>query len=512
MVKAALVPSLVAAIAAVLFATLGPTKTIAVVFGIILSAAIFEWPIVGLVAVFFSETCFQVLGSAHLTGLPVSVGKLLGTLTLAMWALKFLRDRIALTYSPQMLALLGYFCAMVVVSLLVHPLEPAPENGFFKFLQVALLFWLTANIAGQSRQLLLAACFGLSAAIAGAGVIGILEHFVPSFGIEADDPALQLGALGGVLDRDSLDGVTIRRITGGLGDSNWLAYTLAAVIPLNLFWWHRVRAIPAAAVVIAIAGLQVLGLVLSYTRAGLVGLAVAIGYLLWRRALPPGPVFAAALVGSLVALFWLPAGFVDRMFSLQYLEEGSTPMRKDLTGTALYFALQRPILGYGYGQFGVEFMRRTQHRSVDPGRRVGRRSRAGGGRRARIRPEHRCPQPLPGSGRRIRLARTDPFLIVHIPRVSRPPPVPPVGRRDGSPAFLLPSGGPAGILCLRHVRPCEISEDPLDTDRVGGGASPRRADPTGPRAAARAETGASPRRCCLTANADAAGSASEERL
>lgn len=368
MVKAALVPSLVAAIAAVLFATLGPTKTIAVVFGIILSAAIFEWPIVGLVAVFFSETCFQVLGSAHLTGLPVSVGKLLGTLTLAMWALKFLRDRIALTYSPQMLALLGYFCAMVVVSLLVHPLEPAPENGFFKFLQVALLFWLTANIAGQSRQLLLAACFGLSAAIAGAGVIGILEHFVPSFGIEADDPALQLGALGGVLDRDSLDGVTIRRITGGLGDSNWLAYTLAAVIPLNLFWWHRVRAIPAAAVVIAIAGLQVLGLVLSYTRAGLVGLAVAIGYLLWRRALPPGPVFAAALVGSLVALFWLPAGFVDRMFSLQYLEEGSTPMRKDLTGTALYFALQRPILGYGYGQFGVEFMRQL---NTDLSTRVG---------------------------------------------------------------------------------------------------------------------------------------------
>ena len=33
-------------------------------------------------------------------------------------------------------------------------------------------------------------------------------------------------------------------------------------------------------------------------------------------------------------------------------------MRKDLTGSALQFALERPILGYGYGQFGIQFVAR----------------------------------------------------------------------------------------------------------------------------------------------------------
>ena len=43
-------------------------------------------------------------------------------------------------------------------------------------------------------------------------------------------------------------------------------------------------------------------------------------------------------------------------------------MRKDLTGSALRFALERPLLGYGYGQFGVQFIARL---NTDLSNRVG---------------------------------------------------------------------------------------------------------------------------------------------
>jgi O-antigen ligase len=319
---------------------------------------VFEWPVIGLVMVIFAETSFQILGSEHITGLPLSLGKLLGMLTLVMWALKVMRDRLPLTYTPQLLALLSYIGAMIVVAIVVHPREPSYENGFFKFLQVALLYFLVANIAGLDHRRLILTCAAISAALALCGLIGVFEHFVPSLGMESDDPELRLGAVGGIIDRGSIYGVAIRRITGGLGDANWLAYSLAATLPLNLFWWRRARTLLGAGIVLAAALLQALGLVLSYTRAGFLGLGAAVVYLLWHRVLPLRLVVAGALVAVLIGLVWLPAGFLQRMFSLEYLEEGSTPMRQDLTGTALYFALQRPIFGYGYGQFGVEFMAR----------------------------------------------------------------------------------------------------------------------------------------------------------
>lgn len=358
MMQSLLLTGAIAAAVALLFAGVGATKTIAAVAGSMLVPTVFEWPIVGLVMVIFAETSFQILGSEHITGLPLSLGKLFGLLTLGMWFLKVVRDRLPLTYSPQMAALLCYVGAMTVVALLVHPRVPAEDNGFFKFLQVFLMYFLVANIAGLGRRPLLATCAAISAALALCGLIGILEHFVPSFGIESDDPELRLGAVGGVIDRDSLYGVAIRRITGGIGDANWLAYSLAATLPLNLFWWRRARTLLGAGIVLAASLLQAFGLVLSYTRAGFLGLAAAMIYLVWRRVLPLRLVVAAGLTAVLVGLFWLPTGFIQRMLSVQYLEAGSTPMREDLTGTALYLALQRPILGYGYGQFGVQFMER----------------------------------------------------------------------------------------------------------------------------------------------------------
>jgi hypothetical protein len=347
-----------AAVVGGLFAAVGPTKAAGGVFGLGVTLAIFEWPIVGLACVILCSTCFQIMGDGHLTGLPMSLGKLFGALTFGMWVLKSARDRIPMTYSPQMLALLCYVGAMVICTLLVHPAQPSPENGFTRLFQVWIVYWLTANLAGWNRRVLIVGLLALTLGLSICGVIGVMEHFLPGLQLESDDPALQEGAVGAVIDHDSLEGVELRRITGGLGDSNWLAATLAAVMPLNIYWWRKARGLPAHTLVAAAVALQSLAMVLSYTRAGLIGLAVAVAYLVLRRVVSLKALALALVVVVGAGLVWLPEGFVDRMFSVKYLEAGSTPMRKDLTLTALHFALERPVLGYGYGQFGVNFVDR----------------------------------------------------------------------------------------------------------------------------------------------------------
>ena len=351
-----------------LFIGLGPTKPLQVCIGLLAAFAMLEWPVIGMVLVVLCGTCFQILGDQQFTGLPLSAGKLFGIMALGTWFLKSMRDRSPWTYTPQLLALLAYVGAMCVVGVLVRPEQPAAESGFMRFLQVFVVFWLAANIAGLDRRSLLITCGALTAGLAISGVIGLLEHFVPSLSVESDDPALTAGTIGAVLDRDSLAGVTLRRITGGLGDSNWLADAIATVLPLNFFWWWFARGFFARSLVLAATGLQLLALVLSYTRAGFVGVAASLIYLTWRRVIPMRLVAWACVAAVLVALVWLPQGFMERMFSIQYLEEGSTPMRRDLTGSALIFALDRPLLGYGYGQFGVQFIARL---NTDLSNRVG---------------------------------------------------------------------------------------------------------------------------------------------
>jgi hypothetical protein len=340
------------------FALLGPYKSIGAAVGLALVLAIFEWPIIGLVAVVLSGTCFQIIGSDMITGLPLSLGKLFGLLAMGAWLLRAIRNRIPCTYSPQLLALLCYLGAMFVVGVLVHPVEPADENGIMRFFQVAVVFWLTANLAGTDRRALLIGCASLTAGLAISGFTGVLEHFIPSFAVESDDPALKFGALGAVIDHDSLEGVDLRRITGGLGDSNWLAVSVVAVLPLNLFWWRLARGHVARSLVLGVTGLQLLALLLSYTRSGFIGLAAAVLFLAWRRVISVRLLAFGGVVAILLGLIWLPPGFADRMFSVKYLTEGSTPMRQDLTGSALGFALEHPLLGHGFGQFGVEFVAR----------------------------------------------------------------------------------------------------------------------------------------------------------
>ena len=333
----------------------GPKMAVGMILGAALLAAVCLRPVVGLGLMILSGTALQVLGSEHLIGLPVSLGKLFGVATLAVWAVRSLSARTPLTYTPQLPWLLAFVTAMAL-SLAVTPDRSLALDGLFRYAQLILLYFMIVNLAGQSGKNLDRAVLMFSLAMVASVFIGLAEFFLPAFALEADDPALVQGAIGAVLDRDSIDGVEIKRITGGLSDSNWFAYTLAAVLPLNLYLFRRAAGPVARFGIAAVAALQLLGIVLSLTRSALFAVAVSAAVLVWRRRIPVAPLLAAAAVFAVGFLAWSPAG-LERLFSPQYLEEGSTPLRRTLFEGGVALIGRRPAFGYGYSEFGPEFMR-----------------------------------------------------------------------------------------------------------------------------------------------------------
>ena len=73
------------------------SKGLLLVLGGIAAVAIMAWPLLGVIGIIFAGTCFQIIGSSQIVGLPMSLGKLFGFLTLAGWGIHFVLKRGKLT-------------------------------------------------------------------------------------------------------------------------------------------------------------------------------------------------------------------------------------------------------------------------------------------------------------------------------------------------------------------------------------------------------------------------------
>lgn len=331
-------------------ALLGPVLAAGGVLAVALAALIYALPVVGLAFMLVSGTVLQVLGAEHIIGLPLSLNKIAAGMTLAVWALRSVLFRTPMTWSPQMPAMVCFIVA-VAIAALVSPDGAESMDGLTRYVQVALLMVLIANIAGESRRALDLSCVALTAALTASAILGFMEFFLPALAIDYDDPRLMLGNIGAVIDSDSLEGVEIKRVTGGLGDSNWFGYTLVCVLPVNLYLYHRYPATWARLLILCGSSLQSMGIVLSFTRSAIIAAVVSILWLVIRGRLPLKPLLVATTVGIAGLLLWNPAG-LQRIYSTSYAQEGSTPIREYMLRGAWELIQDRPIAGYGFGQFG----------------------------------------------------------------------------------------------------------------------------------------------------------------
>ena len=107
--------------------------------------------------------------------------------------------------------------------------------------------------------------------------------------------------------------------------------------------------------VLAAAGLQSVGIVLSFTRSAMIALAATVLFLVIRRRLPLKPLLVAGMLGAAGFAAWSPAG-LERIYSVQYAQEGSTPLRTYLLLGGVALVQERPITGFGYNQYGPNFI------------------------------------------------------------------------------------------------------------------------------------------------------------
>ncbi len=163
------------------------------------------------------------------------------------------------------------------------------------------------------------------------------------------------------------------RLTGPIGDPNFYAQILLVLIPLAL---DRLRYASTAFGRIAAAyALFVCSwtFIFTFSRGGLVALAIALGIMLIRR--PPRPIIlAVSLLVMLLVLPWVPAEYTARITTIfdaasSLVDEGETDtamrgrLSENLVGLQIF--MDHPLLGVGLNNYPVHYRRYAQHIGLD---------------------------------------------------------------------------------------------------------------------------------------------------
>jgi len=175
--------------------------------------------------------------------------------------------------------------------------------------------------------------------------------------------ALTLKGIYGFVRRGS---VAFLDTAGGfLGDENDFALAILVFLPFAFFgmllWRKRVHRIFAASAFFTLA----LGVVLTFSRGGTVGL-IAVLLFCWWRSKRRGPILMTMviLVGFLVAV--APASYWKEVSSISNTSDGTAQVRRNYWDAGWRMYLDHPVLGVGLGNSGWSLP------SYYPGRNPGR--------------------------------------------------------------------------------------------------------------------------------------------
>ncbi len=338
----------------VLFVLTGGLAGIGALGGLAVAVPIVLWPLLGLGLTIVANIMWIIAAIAPAGMRVFSAPMVLIALTFGAWFLSVVRYRTPLTFAPHQLPLLA-FATIVIASPFTTGAFADSMVGVQKWALIFAVYFLVANLAITRRSVLYVVAV-VSGTLTVASILGVIEYLVP--GIE--DFAGGIVLFGAHLDTESIAGESVKRVTGGLGDANWLSYSLVTSLPLTLFWFRNGATAGVRAMGLVMAGLQCVALTLCFTRSPFAALAIVVLYLLWKRKLPLAPVAAAGAVLLVSAPLWMPQAMIDRFLSVKYLQEGSTPHRRELIVTAFELIRERPLVGFGYHQFGPEFIARNQ--------------------------------------------------------------------------------------------------------------------------------------------------------
>jgi probable O-glycosylation ligase (exosortase A-associated) len=232
---------------------------------------------------------------------------------------------------------MGLTAGLAIWSVVTLPLSywPGGTASFLldTYLKVVALFWLLANAVDTVPRLRRVA-WALTVMAVPLALTGIKNFLSGEF-------------IGGA----------VRRIAGyeaGLtANPNDLAIMLNLILPLSVALLSTARGALARVVLLTVVAVEVVGVVVTFSRGGFVTLAVMVGLYTWRLARRGRAVWAAiALAAAVAGLAVVPADYRARLTTITDIDSdatGSAQERWSDTLAAVRVVMGHPIIGGGVG-------------------------------------------------------------------------------------------------------------------------------------------------------------------
>jgi putative inorganic carbon (HCO3(-)) transporter len=267
-----------------------------------------------------------------------SIMKIVAILTLIVYIAGKLGHGERLSIWPLEMSMLS---VIILLGIVLTPIASSPDASIDlltdTFFKVVVIFVLMINLVDTRKRLL---SMMKLVVICGAGIsAGSIEKFV-----EGKFTATVHGV-----------GVRIEGAVGGIfGNPNDLAMALDLLLPLAIVLALTSKAAgrlfySACAFILAI------GVVVTFSRGGFLGLAAASGVLLWKLGRNNKLSTAmAALAACLVLAMSMPAGYTDRLFTIIHTEQDTTNSAQERQGEfkqALELASRHLVIGIGMSNY-----------------------------------------------------------------------------------------------------------------------------------------------------------------
>lgn len=345
---------------------LGKMALVALV-GTVMFLLFIYFPVLGL----YATTALLLLsGSRGIVGvveggaLALTLARLCGTAALGAWIVNLLVRKIRFEFDWPVI-LLSSFCGWALLSSLVSPERGQVIPEWIRLVTLLGFFLLAVNTLNSPRNLhyflLLIMICGLIMSF-----FAVAQYVFPNYQFAGAEPwqSLKMGAGDAAyIDQESLQGESAIRVSGRAGHSNWLALVILLILPLNSYWFSVAKTRKLKCFIAFMAAIEVVTLVLTYTRTGLV-IGVVLGVLLLlKRLVRMTPIRLFTALGVLV-LGWamLPNAYKERVLSpKQYTSSRSVQSRLELQKSAARYFLENPVFGLGSGGFGTQFVHEGGH-------------------------------------------------------------------------------------------------------------------------------------------------------
>ncbi len=269
-----------------------------------------------------------LLRPGEVFGLPY-IAKLTGGACLAGWMFNMIQTKQIAPLTPLSKTMLAFFVAVSASVLTCYWLAAFTE-AWKMVLQLLLLFFLIVNLVDSTRKL---RGFGIALlVIAGIVCTVSLLSFLSSRGYDSDD---RLASAFGTL----------------YGDSNEFAQFILMFIPFPFILLSYAKRLYVRLFLIALIAVGLVGLIMSGSRGGFLGLVAVMIYLAVRGTRRFSMLTAVIAISVMLAML-IPSSYTHRIESINDLQsDESIELRLEAWQAGFRMFLSNPVTGVGAGCF-----------------------------------------------------------------------------------------------------------------------------------------------------------------